>query len=106
MRQFFRNNGLSLVLMLFFALSLAGQLFASHRAYNDDQQEHGRPSVSLGEYLGWGHFWGAVGENWESEFLQMAMFVVLTCCLYQKGSPESKDPDEEHAPVDDDPRLG
>jgi hypothetical protein len=32
----------------------------------------------------------AVFENWESEFLQMAAFVVLTAYLYQKGSPESR----------------
>ena len=42
-------------------------------------------------------------ENWESEFLQMAMFVVLTACLRQKGSPESKKLDEEES-VDRDPR--
>jgi len=41
-------------------------------------------------YLGTGHFWEATGENWESEFLQMALFVLLTMCLYQKGSAESK----------------
>lgn len=32
----------------------------------------------------------AVFENWESEFLQMAAFVLLTVFLRQKGSPESK----------------
>ena len=42
-------------------------------------------------------------ENWESEFLQMFAFVVLTAFLFQKGSSESKDPDKEE-PVDRDPR--
>ena len=41
-------------------------------------------------------------ENWESEFLQMFFFVVLTAFLYQKGSAESKDPDKEED-VDKDP---
>lgn len=42
-------------------------------------------------------------ENWESEFLQMGLYVALTIFLYQKGSSESKDPDKQ-AEVDRDPR--
>jgi hypothetical protein len=34
-------------------------------------------------------------ENWESEFLQMAVYVVLTAILFQKGSAESKDPEKQ-----------
>ena len=52
-------------------------------------------------YLGEGHFWEALFENWESEFLQMAAYIVLTVFLIQKGSAESKDPDK-HESVDDD----
>jgi len=37
----------------------------------------------------------ALFENWESEFLQMGVYVVLTAWLFQRGSAESKDPDEE-----------
>jgi hypothetical protein len=40
-----------------------------------------------------------VFENWESEFLQMAAYVILTAFLFQRGSAESRDPDEtEDAP--------
>ncbi len=46
------------------------------------------------QYLGSGHFWQATGENWESEFLQMGAYVVLTTFLFQRGSAESKDPDQ------------
>jgi len=46
--------------------------------------------VTYIEYFGEGHFIEAVFENWESEFLQMGMYIVLTIFLYQKGSPESK----------------
>jgi len=48
----------------------------------------------LAAYLSSGHFGSAVFENWESEFLQMAAFVVLTAFLIQKGSSELKDPDK------------
>jgi hypothetical protein len=87
-----RNNGLSIVLFSLFLFSFGGQAVAGWRTHNDDQAEHGRSRVSFGQYLGSGHFWEATGENWESEFLQMAMFVLLTTFLYQKGSAESKRP--------------
>ena len=80
-----------------------GQALTGHREYNDDQTEHVRPEVSLGEYLTTGHFIEATFENWESEFLQMAAYVMLTVFLYQRGSSESKDPDKEEE-VDRDPR--
>lgn len=90
MRKWLRNNGLSIAMFLLFAISLVGQAFAGHRVHNDDQWSHGQPTVLLSEYLRSGHFVGAVFENWESEFLQMAAFVLLTAYLYQRGSPESR----------------
>ena len=104
MRSLFRNNGLTIVLMSVFLATWAGQFFTGRHEYNQQQAEHGQPGISMGQYLASGHFWQATGENWESEFLQMAMFVVLTCFLFQKGSPESKDPDQDD-PVDNDPAL-
>jgi hypothetical protein len=104
MRRILRDNGLTLVLMTVFLATWVGQFFSGRLEYNDTRREHGLPPVSMGSYLWSGHFWQATAENWESEFLQMAMFVMLTCCLHQKGSPESKDPDEP-SPVDEDPRL-
>jgi len=44
-------------------------------------------------YTEW--FLQATFENWECEFLQMALLVVLTIFLYQKGSSESKDPESK-----------
>lgn len=104
MRRFFRDNGLSLVLFgLFFFTLIVGQSLTGHREYNNDQTEHGQPTVTYTEYLTTSHFLEATMENWESEFLQMFMFIILTIFLYQKGSAESKDPDEE-SEVDRDPR--
>ena len=103
MGRFLRDNGLSITMLALFALTLAGQALTGHREYNSDQNEHGRPEVTLGEYLTTGHFVEATFENWESEFLQMAAYVMLTVFLYQRGSSESKDPDKEEE-VDRDPR--
>jgi hypothetical protein len=90
MRKWLRYNGLSIAMFTLFAISLVGQVWAGHRVHNQDQVEHQQQTLSLGEYLGSGHFVEAVFENWESEFLQMAAFVLLTAYLYQKGSPESR----------------
>ena len=107
MRKLWRNNGLSIVLFAMFAFTMIGQALAGHRVHNEEQREHHQPEVGLGEYLRSGHFWEATGENWESEFLQMAMYIVLTVFLFQKGSSESKDPNKAPGedPVDADPRL-
>ena len=105
MRRLLRENGLSIVwLGLFFVTLIFGQSAAGHREYNSGQREHGRPEVGYAEYVTSAHFVEATMENWESEFLQMFLFIVLTACLYQKGSAESKKLDEEEA-VDRDPRL-
>jgi hypothetical protein len=103
MSKILRNNGLSIVLTLLFLLFLVGQAVAGMYEYNDEQQEHGQPTVDFAGYLNTSHFVEATTENWESEFLQMFFFVVLTACLFQKGSAESKDPHKEE-PVDRDPR--
>ncbi|HEX6373853.1 MAG TPA: DUF6766 family protein [Longimicrobium sp.] len=100
-----RNNGLSITWVVLSLVFLVAQAVAGHRVYNSEQQQHGEQTVAFGSYLGTGHFGEAVFENWESEFLQMGMFVILTAFLFQKGASESKDPEKDHEPVDEDPRL-
>lgn len=102
MSRFFRNNGLSVVMLVLFFFSLLGQSITGFHEYNQDQEEHQQPTVSYAEYHTTGHFVEAVFENWESEFLQMAAYVLLTAYLFQRGSAESKDPDKEN-PSDEDP---
>jgi hypothetical protein len=104
MKRIFRDNGLALVVFgLFFVTFWAGQTLTGHRAYNAEQKDHDEPSVTLPQYLTTAHFGEATFENWESEFLQMGAFVLLTIGLRQKGSAESK-PVDEPDDVDEDPR--
>ncbi|HKQ53995.1 MAG TPA: DUF6766 family protein [Pyrinomonadaceae bacterium] len=104
MRRILRENGLSIVVFTcFFLVFFVGQSLTGHQEYNNDQQEHGQPTISYGEYLATGHFLEATMENWESEFLQMGLYVLLTAYLYQKGSAESKKLGEKEK-VDRDPR--
>ena len=80
-----RDRALTLTLMAMFLLFLAAQLITGFAEYNSEQAQHGLAAVSITDYLGTGHPWEALFENWESEFLQMAVFVLLTTCLVHKG---------------------
>lgn len=105
MKRILRENGLAIVwLGLFFVTFIFGQTLSGYLHYNEEQREHRQPEVSYAGYLTTPHFVEATMENWESEFLQMFLFVALTTFLYQKGSAESKKLDEEES-VDRDPRL-
>jgi hypothetical protein len=101
-RRFIRENALSIAAFSLFVLCLIGQFVTGLEEYNSEQREHQQPTIRAAEYARSGHFLEVTFENWESEFLQMAAFVVLTAMLYQKGSPESKKLDEEEE-VDEDP---
>jgi hypothetical protein len=102
-RRLWHDHGLSIVLAALFLVSFGGQVWSGWYAYNEDQVQHGQPEISLTGYLGSGHFGEATFENWESEFLQMAFYVLLTIWLFQIGSSESKRPDVKEL-VDLDPR--
>jgi hypothetical protein len=98
-----RDRALTLALMVMFLLFLVAQLITGLAEYNSEQAQHGQAAVAMTGYLATGHPWEAIFENWESEFLQMAVFVLLTTFLIQKGSPESRRPGVTEL-VDTDPR--
>jgi hypothetical protein len=76
-------------------LSFTGQIYTGWKEHNDFLKDYDVAPIPLGQYLSSGHFLQATFENWESEFFQMGLFVVLTIFLRQKGSSESKDCDDE-----------
>jgi hypothetical protein len=90
MRRFAFENGLSLFFGALFLLTVLGQSFAGQHAYNAEQVEHGAEPVSWWDYVLSPDFGGAVMENWQSEFLQFTLFILVTVWLVQKGSNESK----------------
>jgi len=100
-----KRNGLSIVLFLLLICFLLGQIWTGFLAHNEELKEAHRPLLGLWGYLHSGHFVSATFENWESEFLQMGMYVLLTVTLRQKGSAESRplSPDEEEERVEDGP---
>jgi len=98
--MYLRNNGLTITLMAMFALALIGQWLTGWSANNDELLRHGEAAIAPLAYLGDAAFMSSVFENWESEFLQMAVYVVLTAILVQRGSAESKDPDAPERDAD------
>lgn len=101
MKDFIKNNSLSITFFLLFIASLIAQVIFGHQEYNKELAEEGAAAVTFSEYLTSGHFMQSTFENWESEFLQMALFVLFTIWLKEKGSSESKESDNE--PVDREP---
>ncbi|TDO73214.1 hypothetical protein EV143_106156 [Flavobacterium chryseum] len=95
MKTFLRNNGLSVCFFLLFVAAFVGQIIFGFEEYNKDLVENGASTITLLSYFSTGHFIESTFENWESEFLQMALLVVMTIFLQQKGSSESKDFDKE-----------
>lgn len=97
-----KRNGLSLVLLGLMLLFLGGQIAAGLQVHNQELMQHGRLPLDLWHYLHSGHFMSATFENWESEFLQMGMYVLLTVTLRQRGSAESRplDPAQEQERIE------
>jgi surface polysaccharide O-acyltransferase-like enzyme len=88
-----KHKGLTLVFAVLFIISMAGQIVSGLKVYNKDMIDIGGEPLSPIPYLTSGHFLSSTFENWESEFLQMLLYVLLPILLFQKGSSESKDPD-------------
>lgn len=105
-RRFVRENSLSLVFLGLFVLALVFQAIAGHADYNAEQARHSEPEVSLLRYVTSSSYAGSVMENWQSEYLQFTLFIVLTVWLLQKGSPESKELDKAGRQSDRAQRAG
>ncbi len=103
--MFWKNNSLSLVLVALFLVSMVGQavtfalLFiisisihaiGGRVEYNEEQQQHGQPQVTLAQYVSSPRFWFESFQNWQSKFLSLAAMVIATIYLRQWGSGESK----------------
>ncbi len=106
MRRVLRENGLAIFFGTIFAGTLAAQSLAGQRTVSAQQREHGGSSVSWWDYVTSPDFWGAVMENWQSEFLQFTLFIGATVWLVQKGSNESKRLEDVGLETDEQQRVG
>jgi hypothetical protein len=105
-QRFLRDNGLVLFFGAIFLLALCGQAVAGFHAFNDDQLADGAAPVSWATYLTSSDFGADVAENWQSEYLQFALYILATVHLVQRGSPESKPLGREGTESDEDQNVG
>ena len=106
LRGFARDNGLSLFFGVLFLAALVLQAISGHASFNDEQRQHDSAGISLGRYVTSAQFAVAVLENWQSEYLQFTLFILLTVWLLQRGSPESKEMDKAGLESAEDQKLG
>jgi hypothetical protein len=106
MRQFVRENSLSLAFGLLFLGTLLGQSFAGWQQFNATQLADHLDPLTWGGYVTSSNFAVDVAENWQSEFLQFWLYLTATVWLVQKGSPESKELGKAGLESDKDQRIG
>ena len=106
MRRFVRENSLTLFFLTLFLASLIAQAFVGHSDFNHDQVAHQDETMSLGRYVTSSVYWVDVMENWQSEYLQFTLFILMTVWLLQKGSPESKELDQAGRESDEKQLVG
>jgi hypothetical protein len=100
MPKWVRDNSLTIAMFGAFLLFLILQSVFGWHVRNEELTQYGHGADSYLHYLRTGHMAEAVFENWESEFLQMGFYVLLTAFLVQRGSSESKPPDQDDRPDD------
>lgn len=94
MRAYWNNYSLSIVLCSMFILAWGGQTIAGWKRFAMDQRQQGQSAAVLGNDGFIWHWLQSTLENWQAEFLQLFIIVVLTSHFVHKGSPQSKDGQE------------
>ena len=106
MRRFLRDNSLSLFFLVLFLAALVAQSFAGWLDFNEEARAHTSSTYTYGRYVLSSEFGQAVLENWQSEYLQFVLFVLATIWFVQRGSNESKRPEEAGTESDEKQLIG
>jgi hypothetical protein len=106
MRAFLRQNSLTIAFLAMFLAALVFQALAGWDVANEERDRHGEANVSLSRYVASSEFGQAVTENWQSEYLQFTLFILLTVWLLQRGSPESKELEKPGRESDEEQLVG
>jgi uncharacterized protein DUF6766 len=106
MRKFLREHSLSLFFLVIFLAALVGQAIAGHALHNEEAAAHAGKEISLWRYVTGSDFGNAVMENWQSEYLQFTLFLLVTVWLVQRGSPESKTVDQAGTETEKEQDIG
>ncbi|MBN9107129.1 MAG: hypothetical protein J0I14_19265 [Propionibacteriaceae bacterium] len=106
MRRALQDNSLSIVFGLLLLATLAGQSFVGLAGYNEQARTDGLAEISWGRYVTSSSFGVDVAENWQSEYLQFTLYILLTVWLVQRGSSESKKPEDAGFRSAEEERIG
>jgi hypothetical protein len=106
MRGWLRENSLTLAFTVLLLAAIVGQAFTGEASYNEAALDAGLPRLTLGQYVTSSQFAVDVAENWQSEYLQFLLYILLTVWLLQKGSPESKPLDKAGRESDEEQKVG
>jgi succinate dehydrogenase hydrophobic anchor subunit len=94
-RRMWRDYNLSITVFAMFAVSFILHAVFGWWQYVADQTSQGQQAT----FWGWSGYVIYFGEwtfqNWQSEFLEVFVLIVLTAFLIHKGSHESKDGEDE-----------
>lgn len=105
-RTALRANGLGLFFLVIFVAAVVGQVFAGLANENERLADHGQAPIGAWEFVTSSRFLVDITENWQSEFLQFALFIFATIWFVQRGSPESKRLGEEGLGTDREQLVG
>lgn len=94
-KSFLYRNSLSIVFLTLFIVTLCAQALTGWKEHNQELADDHANEIPFLTYLHTGHFVSSTFENFQSEFLQMALYVVMTIGLRQQGSAESKSLEEK-----------
>lgn len=104
--SFWRDNSLSLVFGAMLLICLVGQAVWGLVGYNQEARAAGLQQISLLRYVMSSSFAVDLAENWQSEYLQFTLYILLTIWLVQRGSSESKKPGESGRGSDEEQLVG
>jgi hypothetical protein len=106
MKRYLKENGLTLAFLGLLLGAVIGQAFSGVAELNGERRATGGATLSLGQYLLSSNFAVDIAENWQSEYLQFALYIVATTWLIQRGSSESKPPSEVGTGSDKEQKIG
>ncbi|WP_408649908.1 DUF6766 family protein [Jatrophihabitans sp.] len=106
MSRYLKENGLTLAFLGLLLGAVIGQAFSGVAELNGEQRATGGATLSLAEYVLSSSFAVDIAENWQSEYLQFALYIVATTWLVQRGSSESKKLDEIGTGSDEEQKIG
>jgi hypothetical protein len=92
------ENSLLLLFAVLFVAAFVTHVISGAAGYSEEQLQHGGAAVGPLEYLVTSQFWFESFQNWQSEFMVVALLAGAAVYLRQRGSSESK---PVHAPHDE-----